>query len=434
MKTIITWFFGLGFLLGLIVTLILKIWLIVPIYMLLTLITIPPLHNFLSKRLNLNLNKFIRIVLIFLLVPISILIASFYGFIDGRTTLKKTAQFFADDGSALYMYPSLYWPVDKGGYDDASKNPAIASDKMIFDVFDLREGYNAGFGTIMAPFKPNLRYEIEKVLNYKPKKVFNYSDLVVFNKEVQKDDKRVFIQRIIAKGGDKVRLENGYVYVNGKKINEPYLAKDQSTYAGVFYNQEKFIKSCEEITVPTNQLFVLGDNRTLSDSVDSRNFGTISEDEILGYLPKDYQTTFLKYWLKNNQMRVVNDGDGNELLTYLNQIRQKNGMTNLTTSNDLNIIIRSYLKSAIENNDLSNTPKKLATQKALQEIINRNPIGITIIEGVYDLDTYKGYLYLAASDANSQEVQKNSSKFAFSTFKTEINGCMKSGTIIASFK
>ena len=229
MKTVIIWLFGLGFLLGLLITLLLEMWLIVPIYLLLTLITIPPLHRLLSNKFRLSLNKFIRIVLVLLLIPLSILIASFYESVDGRTTFKKTAQFFADDGSAGYMYPSLYWPVDKGGYDDASKNPAIASDKMIFDVFDLREGYNAGFGTIMAPFWPNLRYEIEKILKYKPKKVFNYSDLVVFNKEVQKDDKRVFIQRVIAKGGDKVRLENGYVYVNGKKINEPYLAKDQST-------------------------------------------------------------------------------------------------------------------------------------------------------------------------------------------------------------
>ena len=162
MKTIITWFFGLGFLLGLIVTLILKIWLIVPIYMLLTLITIPPLHNFLSKRLNLNLNKFIRIVLIFLLVPISILIASFYGFIDGRTTLKKTAQFFADDGSAFYMYPTLYWPVDKGGYDDGSKEPSVV-DKLIFYVFDLRKGAHAGFGGKLSPFSSPYYVQLEKI-------------------------------------------------------------------------------------------------------------------------------------------------------------------------------------------------------------------------------------------------------------------------------
>ena len=323
MKTIITWFFGLGFLLGLIVTLILKMWLIVPIYILLTLIILPPLYNFLSKRLNLNLNKVIRIVLILLLVPLSILISSFYESVDGRTTLKKTTQFFADDGSAFYMYPTLYWPVDKGGYDDGSKDPTVV-DKMIFDVFDLRKGVNGGFGVQFVPFSAPYRFQLEKIFGTEKKINFNYGDLVVFYKEIQKNDLRVFIQRIIAKGGDKIRLENGYVFVNGEKIDEPYLAKDQSTYyTSVFYNQEKFVKSCEDITVPANHLFTLGDNRLFSSTVDSRAFGSISENEILGYLPKDYQTILSKHWLKNNKINILKEEDTNELLTYINQIRQK---------------------------------------------------------------------------------------------------------------
>jgi len=320
MKTIITWFFGLSFLLGLIITLLLKMWLIVPIYILLTLITIPPLYDFLSKRFNLNLNKVIYIVLILLLVPLSILISSFYESIDGKTTFKKTAQFFANDGSAFYMYPSLYWPVDKGGYDDGSKDPTVV-DKMIFDVFDLRKGVNGGFGVQFIPFSAPYRFQLEKIFGSKQIVNFNYGDLVVFNKEVSKNDVRVFIQRVIAKDGDKVRFENGYLLVNGKRIDEPYLWKDQSTYSGIFYSQDKFIKSCEEITVPMNHLFVLGDNRIFS--FDSTDFGTVSKSEILGYLPKDYQTILSKHWLKNNKINILKEEDTNELLTYINQIRQK---------------------------------------------------------------------------------------------------------------
>lgn len=435
MKTIITWFFGLGFLLGLIITLLLKMWLIVPIYILLTLITIPPLHNILSKNLKLRPNKVISMVLILLLVPLSILIYSFYESVDGKTTFKKTAQFFANDGSAFYMHPTLYWPVDKGGYDDGSKDPTIA-DKMIFDVFDLRKGVNGGFGVQFVPFSAPYRFQLEKIFGSKQIVNFNYGDLVVFNKEVSKNDIRVFIQRVIAKGGDKVRLENGYVYINGKRINEPYLAKDQSTYAGIFYNQEKFIKSCEEITVPMNHLFVLGDNRFFS--FDSTDFGTVSENEILGYLPKDYQTILSKHWLKNNKMNILKEENKeentNELLTYINQIRQKKGRPNLSKSNDLNTIINNYLKSAIENNDLTNTPKNPATQKALQEVLSKNPISVTLIEGIYDLDTYKRYFYFETEDKNTQEVNMDASKFAFSTYETEISGCTKSGTIIATFK
>jgi len=398
---------------------------------LLTLITIPPLYDFLSKRFNLNLNKVIHIVLILLLVPLSILISSFYESIDGKTTFKKTAQFFANDGSAFYMYPSLYWPVDKGGYDDGSKDPTVV-DKMIFDVFDLRKGVNGGFGVQFIPFSAPYRFQLEKIFGSKQIVNFNYGDLVVFNKEVSKNDVRVFIQRVIAKDGDKVRFENGYLLVNGKRIDEPYLWKDQSTYSGIFYSQDKFIKSCEEITVPMNHLFVLGDNRIFS--FDSTDFGTVSKSEILGYLPKDYQTILSKHWLKNNKINILKEEDTNELLTYINQIRQKKGRQNLTIFSDSNIPVNNYLKTAIENNNLSNTPKNPATQKALQEVLSKNPISITLIEGIYDLDTYKRYLYFEMENKNTQEANIDASKFAFSTYKTEINGCTKSGTIIATFK
>ncbi|PIZ67574.1 signal peptidase I [Candidatus Roizmanbacteria bacterium CG_4_10_14_0_2_um_filter_33_96] len=384
-----------------------------------------------SKRFNLNLNKVIHIVLILLLVPLSILISSFYESIDGKTTFKKTAQFFANDGSAFYMYPSLYWPVDKGGYDDGSKDPTVV-DKMIFDVFDLRKGVNGGFGVQFIPFSAPYRFQLEKIFGSKQIVNFNYGDLVVFNKEVSKNDVRVFIQRVIAKDGDKVRFENGYLLVNGKRIDEPYLWKDQSTYSGIFYSQDKFIKSCEEITVPMNHLFVLGDNRIFS--FDSTDFGTVSKSEILGYLPKDYQTILSKHWLKNNKINILKEEDTNELLTYINQIRQKKGRQNLTIFSDSNIPVNNYLKTAIENNNLSNTPKNPATQKALQEVLSKNPISITLIEGIYDLDTYKRYLYFEMENKNTQEANIDASKFAFSTYKTEINGCTKSGTIIATFK
>ena len=202
----------------------------------------------------------------------------------------------------------------------------------------------------------------------------------------------------------------------------------------MFYNQEKFIKNCEDITVPASHLFVLGDSRLFSSTVDSRAFGAISENEILGYLPKDFQTTFSKYWIKNNKMNVIKDEEVNELLVYLNQIRQKKVMPNLTTLNDSNTVVRNYLKRAIENDDLSNTPKKPATQKALQEVLSKNPIKVILIEGIYDLDTYKRYLYFETENKNTQEVNMDASEFTFSTYKTEINGCTKSGTIIATFK
>lgn len=77
-----------------------------------------------------------------------------------------------------------------------------------------------------------------------------------------------FIKRIIGIGGDTVEARDGVVYVNGEAIDEPYLPSYAVT------------DDFTIVEVPAGDVFVMGDNR--SDSVDSRSFGTIPEEEIVG--------------------------------------------------------------------------------------------------------------------------------------------------------
>lgn len=80
--------------------------------------------------------------------------------------------------------------------------------------------------------------------------------------------KSEFIKRVIGVEGDTVQGIDGFVYVNGEPIPEPYLP----SYANTFdFGPE---------TVPEGHLFVMGDNR--QDSVDSRSFGPISVDDVVG--------------------------------------------------------------------------------------------------------------------------------------------------------
>ena len=99
-----------------------------------------------------------------------------------------------------------------------------------------------------------------------------HGDIVVFHSEL-KDDKgrdKNLIKRIIAMGGDKVEIKGGYVYLNGEKLDEPYVYEPGTS------------GEMEEFTVPEGMLFCCGDNREVS--VDSRDpdVGFISEDELLG--------------------------------------------------------------------------------------------------------------------------------------------------------
>lgn len=82
------------------------------------------------------------------------------------------------------------------------------------------------------------------------------------------------VKRLIAFGGESVDIDydTGTVYVNGKALDEPYLA-DKTCRGG----DVKF-----PLTVPEGCVFLLGDNRT--NSVDSRytEIGCIPQDDLIG--------------------------------------------------------------------------------------------------------------------------------------------------------
>jgi signal peptidase I len=85
----------------------------------------------------------------------------------------------------------------------------------------------------------------------------------------------VFVKRIIASSGEQVSSEDGNVSVNGRPIAEPYVE-----HTG---NAMPEMNTFGPITVPANELFVMGDNRDVS--LDSRlpdQFGTVQKDDLVG--------------------------------------------------------------------------------------------------------------------------------------------------------
>lgn len=88
---------------------------------------------------------------------------------------------------------------------------------------------------------------------------------------------RTLIKRVIAVGGQTVDLKGGYVYVDGKKLNEPYTEGKQSLPLTTAYG----VSITYPYTVPDGYLWVMGDNRT--NSADSRYFGAVSKDSVTGH-------------------------------------------------------------------------------------------------------------------------------------------------------
>lgn len=92
-------------------------------------------------------------------------------------------------------------------------------------------------------------------------------DIVVFR--YPRDPSKSYIKRVVAVGGDRVRIEDGHVYVNGERLREPYVPRE--------FDDDR---SYPETTVPSGAYFLLGDHRTSSS--DSRDFGPVGRRFIYG--------------------------------------------------------------------------------------------------------------------------------------------------------
>jgi len=92
-------------------------------------------------------------------------------------------------------------------------------------------------------------------------------DMVVFH--YPGDPSKSYIKRVIALPGDEVSIEGGTVYLNGKKIDEPYVPEE-------FRDR----LSLGAVKVPDGSFFVMGDHR--SSSNDSRAWGPVHRNFIYG--------------------------------------------------------------------------------------------------------------------------------------------------------
>lgn len=101
----------------------------------------------------------------------------------------------------------------------------------------------------------------------------NRGDVVVFSRPpglpAGPDEPEDLIKRVIGLPGDELVTRDGDVYVNDRLLNEPYLPEGTASYG-----------LDQPITVPDDQVFVMGDNR--ENSTDSRVFGPVDTDSVIG--------------------------------------------------------------------------------------------------------------------------------------------------------
>jgi signal peptidase I len=133
-----------------------------------------------------------------------------------------------------------------------------------------------------------------------PFKDIHRGDVIVF--KYPKDLTKHYVKRAIGLPGDRVKIVDKQVFVNGEALNEPYKIHKapEGSYADPFrdffppkphaarlyglgdedpYWYENFVKG-DEIVVPAGQYFAMGDNR--DNSADSRYWGFVPRELIVG--------------------------------------------------------------------------------------------------------------------------------------------------------
>lgn len=96
-------------------------------------------------------------------------------------------------------------------------------------------------------------------------KKYQYGDIVILKYRNTR-----LVKRIIGVPKDHVKVKNKKLYINGKKVNDPY-----SNITNDF-----LLEDFGYSKIPDDYYFVMGDNRT--NSADSRAIGLIKKSDILG--------------------------------------------------------------------------------------------------------------------------------------------------------
>ncbi|MFI5069680.1 MAG: signal peptidase I [Terriglobales bacterium] len=158
---------------------------------------------------------------------------------------------------------------------ESMENTLLTGDYLLVDK--LRFGGD-GFWEHVMPYKPVRR-----------------GDIIVFHYPVHPGEH--FVKRVVGIPGDRLRLVNRALYVNGIPLREPYVRYSATAHdpfrddfprvnivvpglEGMWWEQMKKLVEDLQLIVPEDDYFVLGDNR--DESLDSRYWGFVPRENIVG--------------------------------------------------------------------------------------------------------------------------------------------------------
>jgi signal peptidase I len=173
---------------------------------------------------------------------------------------------------ALVIFVAVRSVVLNFRVDGLSMEPSLASGQMLLVNRQVYFHFDANRMLNLIPFVERDGQRI--VYPFHPPR---RGDIIVLHPPVSQG--KPYIKRVIALPGETIAIRDGAVYINGARLEEEYLNGVATSWGGSVGH--------DEVTIPAGRVFVMGDNR--NNSTDSRSFGTIEIDEIIG-------KAWISYW------------------------------------------------------------------------------------------------------------------------------------------
>lgn len=173
-----------------------------------------------------------------------------------KSTAKQENSITEDAPVKQYAAPSIWKEI--GGLG--------AKIVLIVVTFALIFTFLYGFHRVTEPSMSPMVKTGDLTLFYRLNKKYEIGDMLLLDFQGER-----YIQRVVAKAGDTVDIEEGNLVVNGSIQQEPEIYQETWRYD----NSITF-----PLTVGANQVFVLGDAR--DGATDSRIFGAVDVENTLG--------------------------------------------------------------------------------------------------------------------------------------------------------
>lgn len=399
------------------------------------------LFDFSSKKQNIIL-YILRLILIFSILPAYLILNILKSTFQKKPQKNNKSNTFIHSIISIVIILLALCPIWFGGYylmfmmtkQILGYNPdsvSITGTGSMYPTFAKGEGKDPKelakqiVGTPgMFPYPNGVVIAGKRYFGYE----FGRGDIVALeNQKIQEMNKSIsgemagWVKRIIGIPGDTIELRDGIVYLNGAPLLEPYTAKPRSTFG------ESYLGECKKVTVPENNIFVMGDNR--KGSGDSREIGFIEVNAINHILPLSKQIGNLDMTWRDTANDLKNDSkivlDKEEYIRLLNEKRKEAGVREVKYQPKLDVSAQKRGEVILKYNDFSfeATKSGYTMSKAMNDAGYYNTLwGEAPTQGYYEAEELIDNQF-QFPESKKFLLDKAYQEIGISEVEGEINGC-----------